>query len=134
MCFDQDSAPGVPDLWLTAFHDPCRRAWRVPDALTRGLNMSQPRRILEGSHKHHRSLACRRRGDRIWDQFGSGPAGGRRDALGPKEVVAGGWARRGGRVPAIFAFSTPRGMGSELPDQDTRGRPEDIGARYLFRP
>ena len=37
------------------------------------------------------------------DQFGSGPARAWRNAPGPKEVVAGGWARRGG--PAFFAFS-----------------------------
>jgi len=60
----------------------------VSDAWTRGLKVSQPRRILVGIHKHHRSLTFGVEGTGTgikWER----PVGGRRDALEPKG--GGGW-------------------------------------------
>jgi len=64
--------------------------------------MSQPRRILDGSHKHRRSPAFDVEGTVFGFSLGADPAGGWRAAFGPKEVVAGGWARRGGVWSGVF--------------------------------
>ncbi len=85
----------------------------------RGLKVSPPGRILDGSHKQPPVFFYRRREDRSRDQVGSEPRWG---DSGTRTDRRRWWLGAGpageGCLPPVFAFSTPRGMGNEQPKQD----------------